>query len=37
MIKVRTFYNGNETDDSDNDDENHNENIEAVVCRCSSK
>ena len=37
MIKVRTFYNGNEIDDSDNDDENHNENIEAVVCRCSSK
>ena len=31
------FYNGSESDDSDNDDENYNENIEAVVCRCSSK
>ena len=31
------FYNGIESDDSDNDDENCNENIEAVVCRCSSK
>ena len=32
-----TFYNGIEGDDSDNDDENYNENIGAVVCRCSSK
>ena len=31
------FYNGSENDDSDNDDENYNENIEAVICRCSSK
>ena len=31
------FYDGSESDDSDNDDENYNENIEAVVRRCSSK
>ena len=31
------FRNGRESDDSDNDDENYNENIEAVVQRCSSK
>ena len=31
------FYNGSESDDSDNDDENCNENIEAVVRRFSSK
>ena len=31
------FYNGIESDDSDNDDENYNENIGAAVCRCSSK
>ena len=31
------FYNGIESDDSDNDDDNYNENIEAVVRRCSSK
>ena len=31
------FYNGTESDHSDNDDENYNENIEAVVRRCSSK
>ena len=30
------FYNGSGSDDSDNDDENYNENIEAVVHRCSS-
>ena len=30
------FYNGSESDDSDND-ENYHENIDAVVCRCSSK
>ena len=30
------FYNGIESDDSDND-ENYNENIRAVVCRYSSK
>ena len=29
------FYNGIEIDDSDNDDENYNENIGAVVRRCS--
>ena len=29
------FYNGSESDDSDNDDENYNGSIEAVVCRCS--
>ena len=29
------FYKGSESDDSDNDDENYNENIEAVVRRCS--
>ena len=32
-----TFYNGSESDDSDNDVENYNENIEAVIRRCSSK
>ena len=31
------FYNGRESDDSDNDDENYNENIEVVVSSCSSK
>ena len=31
------FYNGNESGDGDNDDENFNENMEVVVCRCSSK
>ena len=31
------FYNGRESDDSENDDENYTENIEAIVCRCSSK
>ena len=31
------FYNGSENDDGDNDDENYNENMEAVVRRCSSK
>ena len=31
------FYNGSENDDGDNDDENYNENMEAVVGRCSSK
>ena len=29
------FYNGSESDDVD--DDNYNENVEAVVCRCSSK
>ena len=31
------FYDGSESDDSDNDDENYSENTEAVVRRCSSK
>ena len=31
------FYNGGDSDDSDNDDENFNENIEAFVYRRSSK
>ena len=31
------FYNGRECNDGDNDDENYDENIEAVVCRCSLK
>ena len=31
------FYNGTESNDSDNDDESYNENIEAVIRRCSSK
>ena len=31
------FYNGIESGDGDNDDENYNENMEAVVRRCSSK
>ena len=31
------FYNGSESDDCDNNDENYNENMEAVVHRCSSK
>ena len=31
------FYDGGESDGSSNDDENYNENIEAVVRRCSSK
>ena len=30
------FYTGSESDDGDND-ENYNKNMEAVVCRCSSK
>ena len=29
------FYNGIESDDCDNDDQNYNENIGAVVRRCS--
>ena len=29
------FYNGSESDDGDNDYENYNENMEAVVRRCS--
>ena len=32
-----TFYNGVESDDSDNDDESYNENIGAVIRRCSSR
>ena len=31
------FYSGIESDDSGNEDENYNENIGAVVRRCSSK
>ena len=31
------FYNDNESDDGDNHDENYNENMKAVVRRCSSK
>ena len=31
------FYNGSESDGSVNNEENYNENIEAVVRRCSSK
>ena len=31
------FYNDIGSDDSDNDEENYNENIGAVVRRCSSK
>ena len=31
------FYNGSESDDGDSDDEKYNENMEAVVHRCSSK
>ena len=31
------FCDGSESDDSENGDENYNENIEAVVHRCSSK
>ena len=31
------FYNGSDSDIRDNDDENYNENIEAVVHRCSPK
>ena len=31
------FYNGSESDNSENDDENFTENIEAVVRICSSK
>ena len=34
MIKVH-FINGTESDDGDNDDGNCNENMEAVVRRCS--
>ena len=29
--------NGSESDDGDNDDGNYNQNMEAVVYRCSSK
>ena len=32
-----TFYDGSESDISESDDDNYTENIEAVVCRCSSK
>ena len=32
-----SFSNGSEIDDGDNGDENYNENMEAVVHRCSSK
>ena len=32
-----TFYNDSESDDGDNDYVNYNENMEAVVRRCSSK
>ena len=28
---------GSESDDTENDDESHNESIEAVLCRCSSR
>ena len=31
------FYDGSESDNSENDDENYIENMEAVVHRCSSK
>ena len=31
------FYDGSESDDSENEHENYTENIEAVVHRCSSK
>ena len=31
------FQSDIESDDGDNNDENYNENMEAVVCRCSSK
>ena len=31
------FYNGSQSDHGDNDDENYNENMEAVVRKCSSK
>ena len=31
------FYNGSESDDSNNDEEDYNENIGALVRRCSSK
>ena len=31
------FYDGKESYDSKNDDEKYAENVEAVVCRCSSK
>ena len=33
----RAFSNGSDSDYGDNDDENYNENMEAVVRRCSSK
>ena len=32
-----TFYDGSESDINESDDDNYTENIEAVVCRCSSK
>ena len=31
------FCNGPESEDNENDDANYAKNIEAVVCRCSSK
>ena len=31
------FYDGSESDDSENDDDSYTKNIEAIVCRCSSK
>ena len=37
LVDQGTFYNGIESDDSDNDDENYHENTGAVVGRCSSK
>ena len=37
LDNIGEFYNGSESDASDNDDENYNENVEAVVCRASSK
>ena len=33
----RVFYNGFESDDNDYDGENYNENVGAVIRRCSSK
>ena len=32
-----TFYKGSESDDGGPDDQNYNENMEAVILRCSSK
>ena len=31
------FYKGSESDDGGHDDQNYNENMEAVILRCSSK